>query len=455
MGSTARSICSAMVGFAGVFTAGCIPALPLRDLPLEASSPPPIMRVRLKFAPAEDQALMSALPELIEIALKHHPDLSFARARIEAARGQYVQAGLYPNPIIGPRISQLGDTVNNWGEAGWTFTQTIVTKNKLGIARQAAARGIEAADWQAITKWNDVVTRVRTAYFELLTAKRELETLDHIVHTSMDALKTAESLEKAGAGNRPDVLRARVELEQNRLKLDVSRRRVEAAEQMLYTALGRPPVPWDFMPNDGKELEKPSPDFEWKSMLDCLRERSSELQEPRSLIAQQERLVAKAIADVTPDVTVNIIPFYAAYAKEMRGLVAITAPIPIFDRNQGNIHAAKSNLARLMAEEQQIELRLIDRLTGSYQRYQAARQQTITYRDVIVPGARESLKLVEAGYKGGDRKYDYTALLQAQQVLFQAQLSQTQAIGELWRSIVEIAGILQQPELNGECVTRR
>lgn len=419
-------------------------------------SAPPITQARLEFAVVGEQSIHSTLPELIQIATKHHPDMRWASARIEAARGQFIQVGLYPNPIVGPRITQLGHGENNWGEAGATFTQTIVTKNKLGIARAAAARGIEAADWQAITKWNDVVLRVRAAYFDLLAAKREQETLNNIVRISQDALKTAESLEKAGAGNRPDVVRARVELEQNRLKWTVSQRHVEAALQSLYTALGRPSLAIEtLLPSNDRELDLAAPVFEWSSMLECLRERSSELLEPRALIVQQELLVAKAQADVTPNIDVNLIPYYASYDKEMRGLVAVTVPVPIYDRNQGNILSAKSHVARLMAEEQQVELRLIERLTGAFQRYQVARQQATTFREVIVPQARESLKLVEAGYRGGDKKYDYTAVLQAQQILFQAQLNETFALGELWRSVVEIAAILQQTELGESCVPRR
>jgi len=419
-------------------------------------SPRRRFRARLEFAAAAESPANSSLADLIDIAGQHHPDLRWARGRIESARGQFIQAGLYPNPIIGPRITQLGHGENNWGEAGATFTQTIVTKNKLGLARQAAERGIEAADWRAITKWNDVVTRVRLTYFELLTVKRELETLKNILRVSEDAVKTAETLEKAGAGNRPDVLRARVELEQNRLRWNVSLRRAEAASQNLFTSLGRPKIALeDLLPKDGRELDVAPPEFDWNCMVEHLREISSELQEARAVIVQNERLIAKAQADVTPNVDVNLIPYYAAYDQEMRGLVAVTVPLPIYDRNQGNIRAAKGNYARVIAEEQQVELRLIDGLTVAYQRYQANRQQANTFREVIVPQARESLKLVEAGYRGGDKKYDYTTVLQAQQILFQAQLNEAQALGELWRSVSEIAGILQQSQLDAGCMARR
>ena len=61
--------------------------------------------------------------------------------------------------------------------------------------------------------------------------------------------------------------------------------------------------------------------------------------------------------------------------------------------------------------------------------------------------ARESLRLVRLGFDRSDPKYDYTAVLQAQQVLAQAQLTQVQARGELWRALSEIAALLQHEAL--------
>src|SRR5205814_1664901 len=134
-------------------------------------------------------------------------------------------------------------------------------------------------DWQAVTRWFDVVTRVRLAYFEYLAALYERETLMNIVATSAKAYEAAQSIEKAGGGSRPDVLRAKVELEQNQLKVTVSYRRVEAARQNLLTAAGRPPIALDALANNRPELERTPPAYEWKSMLDCLHSVSSELQE--------------------------------------------------------------------------------------------------------------------------------------------------------------------------------
>ena len=443
----------AVLGLICLLVAGCAPTQPLRHLKAESRSR--YSRPALGFETVPEAGEPSTLDELIQVAVQHHPDLRAAQARVEAARGKLIQVGLYPNPIFGPRFNQLGDSVNPLGEAGAIVTQPIVTANKLGIARTAAARGVEAADWQAITKSYDVVTRVRLAYFEYLTALYERDTLVSIVGVSAKAFEAAKSLEKAGAGNRPDVLRAKVEFEQNQLRREVALRRVEAARQNLLTSLGRPPVALDRLDTNRHDLERTPPGYEWTAMLNCLRETSSELQEARSLIAQQESLLAKAQADVTPNIDVSAMPYYVSRDREMRAQIIVSAPIPIFDRNQGNIHSAQAELARAFAGERQLELLLTERLTGAYQRYQAARQQAATYRDVIVPEARTSRELIETGYRAGDKKYDYTAVLQAQQVLFQAQLSQTQAMGELWRAVSEIAGILQQADLMNGCAVRQ
>ena len=434
-----------------LISAGCAQTLPGRCLMAQTNRACP--RAELELVAFEEQAT-DRLQELLNLAVKHHPDLRVAHARVEAARGRMIQAGLYPNPAIGSHFTQLGDSTNRLGQPGARVIQTIVTGGKLRIAKAAAAHGIEAADWQAITRWHDVVARVRFAYFESLVAQAEQQTMNEIVRISTEALATATSLDKAGAGTRTDVLRAKVELEQNRLKREVSLRRVEAARQSLWTSLGRHPTTLRLIDPPQRELEQSPPVYEWNTLLECLHENSAELHEAQALVAQQEKLLVRAQKEVRPNITVTATPSYESTRREMRAEITVTAPIPIFDRNQGNIHTAQADLARTRAEVQQLELRLTERLINAYQRYQSARQQTESYHKTIVPDARESLKLVETGYRAGDRKYDYTAVLQAQQVLFQAQLAHTQALGELWRSVIEIANILQQDDLRGRCAVR-
>jgi cobalt-zinc-cadmium efflux system outer membrane protein len=391
------------------------------------------------------------LGTLLNLAAHTNPELASAQGRAEAARGRLIQAGLYPNPVFVPRWDEIGDRFNaGWGSPGATLTQEIVTAHKLKWAKAAAAAGVEAADWQAMTRFFDIRTRVRIAYYELLTAEREVEATRQLTRIADLALQAAQKLLAAGSGVRPDVIRARVDREQADLRHTVALRRLEAAGRLLATAVGAPDLPGlntaggdrPFLPV-AASLEQPIPDWDYDALRQAVLARSSEVQEAQALVLQAERLLGQAHANAIPNLTVAVRPFYATFENDMRVLVEFGGPIPIFNRNQGNIRAAQADLARARADAHVVELRLIDRLTAAYQRYRTARRQVESYEKTILPEAREALRLVRLGYEKGDPKYDFTALLQAQQTVEQTQLLAVQARGDLWRAISEVAGLLQ------------
>lgn len=436
-----RSKC---IGKCSVLLAGVCLLLVDWLVPADAQTPDPVEqapRPHVDVAAAPDGAL--SLEFLLALASENNPDLAVARARAEAARGRMVQAGLYPNPTLNWEADEVGNRANAAGTQGPFVVQPIVTAHKLRIATAAAAQGVVAADWQSITRWFDVVTRVRLAYFELLTAQQEVRTNEEVVRIAEEGLQVAQKLEKAGAGTQPDVLRAQVELNQNQVQLGVSRRRLEAAWKLLATAVGVPALPGNFVLGS---LEVAPPLYDWQPVLETVLSRSSEVQEVQSLVLQAEQLLKRAEAEVCPNLLLLVRPFYAFPDQTTQLKVEVGAALPIFDRNQGNIRAARADLARIREEVRQVELRLTDRLTNAFQRYLAASQQVRAYEKDILPSARESLRLVRLGYEKGDAKYDYTAVLQAQHILVQVRLTYVQALGNLWRAVSEIAGLLQQED---------
>jgi cobalt-zinc-cadmium efflux system outer membrane protein len=385
----------------------------------------------------------TSLDDLVDLATSRHPELRSARARVEAAYGAMIQAGLYPNPVVGPQFKAIAHRDNNLGEIGFGVAQTIVRRDKLALAQAAAAHGVSAADWQALTRWFAVLTRVRLAYIELLAARRERDTVLDMERVARDIFQAAEKLEQRGAGNRPDVLRAKVELEQQALKKAVADHKLEAARRTLAAAVGVAEVDVNGLRGD---LDKEPRRYAWDTLLEWMVNSSAEIQEARVLIAQREQLVFKAEADVRPDIDVSALPYYSAPNRQMTGEIIITAAVPIFNRNEGNIRSARAELARARADEQDLVLKLRERLAAAYQRFQSAQAQVDAYRKRILPEARESLRLVEVGYRSGDAKYNYTVLFQAQQTLFGAQLGHVQALADLQRAAAELAGIAQLDE---------
>lgn len=382
------------------------------------------------------------LGDLLDLAARQHPELAAARARAEAARGQLVQAGLYPNPVLSWRGDNIGTRAPGAGAGteGPLIMQQFVWQQKLRLAQGAAAQGVAAAEWQAITRWFDVVTRVRLAFFEALTAQEQVTTTGQMVHLAEKGLEAARALQKAGAGTQPDVLQAQVEVEHNQARWQIAQQRLEAARRLLAAAVGLKALPTTKLQGT---LATPAPRYEWESVLAGVQTRSAEIQEALANIMQAEQLALKARADRVPNVTLTVRPFYSFIDHDLQFLVQADVPTPIFNRNQGNIQSAQADLARTHQELRVTELRLTERLTTAYQRYQAALTQKEALEKRIIPYARAALELIELGYKRGDPKYDYATLLQAQRTLVQARLTEVQAQGDLWKAASEIAGLLQ------------
>jgi cobalt-zinc-cadmium efflux system outer membrane protein len=405
-----------------------------------------------------------SLENLLTLAEQNHPVLSVARARIDSAQGRLVQVGLYPNPTMTPRVDELNNTLGRGGKPGVTFSQEIVLFHKLKLSREAASHGVDAADAQALTDYYDLRARVRMAYTELLTAAGELEVNREVTGITERALAAAKKLEKAGTATRPDVVRAEVEREQSLIRLTVSQRRLEAAERLLTAAVGLPRLPaGPHGPLIVGKLDGPSPVLNWEAIYQTMLSRSSELLQANALVAQAEGLLRRAEADACPNITVTYRPVLNTIDKCYEQLIEVGAPIPIWNRNQGNIQAARAEVARTQADVHQVELSLTQRLTAAYQRYTTAQGQESAYRERIIPGAEEALKLVAIGYEKGDPKYDFTTFLQAEQTLAQARLSEVQVRGDLYRALAEIQALIQddgsaaghRPPTAGEAECRR
>jgi cobalt-zinc-cadmium efflux system outer membrane protein len=335
----------------------------------------------------------------------------------------------------------MGNRNGSGGTQGPIIGQTIVTAHKLKLARAAAEAGLVAADWQAMTRWFEVMTRVRQAYFEVLTARAEVQANEEVVKLAEDGLSAVRKLHKAELATQPDLLRAEVELEQSQVRLRSAQQRARAAWKLLATAVGVPDLPLARLKGtlDGKV-----PEYEWEPVVGTVLTKSSELQEAEALVGQNERLLTRAVAERVPDLKVSVRPFYSYIDHDSEVKFEAGAALPLFNRNQGNIAAARADLERSQHELRQVELRLTDRLTAAFQRYRDAKQQVEAYQKKIVPHALESLKLVRKGYDKQDPRYDYTAVLQSQQILAQARLAYVQALGSLWRAAVDIAGLLQE-----------
>jgi cobalt-zinc-cadmium efflux system outer membrane protein len=115
-------------------------------------------------------------------------------------------------------------------------------------------------------------------------------------------------------------------------------------------------------------------------------------------------------------------------------------PIPLFNRNQGNMYRAQSELAAAQSEVRRVELALQSRLAEAFKTYGNARQQVQRYGRDILPDAKETLDLTRKGYQQGE--FGYLQLLTAQRSYSQANRGHVEGLRDLWTSTTHIEGLL-------------
>ena len=404
--------------------------------PLELLPPPAVA------VPPTPGAL--TLAELEQMALGANPALARAAAQVAAARGNWVQVGLYPNPTIGYSSEEIGDE-GGAGQQGGYVSQQFITGGKLSLNRAEASFEVRKAEQALAAQRFRVLTDVRIAYFDILAAQRRIDVTEDLVQAGAEAVETSERLTEVGEASEIDSLQFRVQAEQARLLLNNARNFYDEAWRRLAAVIGAPAMPPTPVLGD---VEKPAPEIPWEGALARLLSASPEL---ARAIAETERArwaYQRARVEPIPNPNLQVSVRGDTVSGDTLTSVQFGLPIPLFDRNQGRIREA---YAEIVAAEQQVarlELALQEELATVYRRYANALQQVARYRNEILPAAERSLRLTRIGYEGG--QVGYLSLLTAQQTYFQAVLSYVSSLQDLWRATMEIDGLLLRGSLRAE-----
>ena len=83
---------------------------------------------------------------------------------------------------------------------------------------------------------------------------------------------------------------------------------------------------------------------------------------------------------------------------------------------------------------------LQQRLATAFKNYANAQQQVQQYETDILPDAKESLGLIQQGYRQGE--FGYLELLTAQRTYFRVNLNYVTALRDLWVTSTRIEGQL-------------
>lgn len=394
--------------------------------------------------PSEDGGAPVTLDQLEQMALANNPTLGEAKAEVDTAAGRTRQAGLWPNPTVGYTGEEIRGGSYGGGQQGAFVEQRIILGGKLGLDRKVSGEEGKEAQERAREQQLRVQNSVRIAFYQSLAAQEMVEMRGKLSQLAKDAVETTRQLQNVGQADQPDLLEAQVEADEADLAVVAAQQQQQSAWRTLAAIVGKPDLPLAGLAGNLEDF----PQLDANQILQAILRDSPAVKIAQLDAERAEAALARAHREVVPDLHVRagyldnleqLVPASPA-AVGSEGFAEVGVDLPLFNRNQGNIAAAKAERERATLEVQRVSLALQQQAAPVLQDYASARAVAERYKKQTLPEATRAYALYLQRYREGAAAYPQVLI--AQRTVFQLQTSYVSALESVWVSATELQGLL-------------
>jgi cobalt-zinc-cadmium efflux system outer membrane protein len=425
-----------------------------RDREIERLFPPLPAPGENPQPPPWPQGRPLELHDLQQIALASSPLIKQATADVDAARGTMIQAGAYPNPVMGLEWDAIGqgnapDERVSPGQIGGFVDQTIKTKGKLRLARAAEEQNLRHAEFALRRAEFDLLAQVRGGYFAVLAAQENMRVALAFARFTEAIYRIQVGQLKAGQVASYEPLQFRSLAVQARVNLAQARHRYVGAWKQLAAATGVPGLPP--APLAGR-IDMPIPVYRYEDVAARVLARHTDVLTARAALERARYNLRLAQVEPYPDIGVRVLvqKDYTGDPHNVMTSIQVGGPIPVWNRNEGNILQAEGQLRRAEEEEHRVRDDLARQLADAFERYQLNRELLAPYRGTLLPDQVRVFNGLFERYltqRPGAAEVTFIDISTAQQNLATSVTAYLQALGEQWRAVVDIAALLQTEDL--------
>jgi len=352
-----------------------------------------------------------SLPEALAEAFANNPELAAAGREIGIAEGERRQAGLLPNPELSWEVE---DTRRDTSTTTVTLSQPLELGGKRGARIAVAGSGQAIAQLELERQRNGLRADVVQAFHAALRAQTALALAQQSQALTERGVRVVQGRVSAGQSSPVESTRAQVQLAQAQAEV----RRAETQQAVAYQALARltgsPVTMFDRL--SAAELS-PGTAPKAETLLDKV-EQTADWRLAAAQIERGEASLGSAKAQRIPDLTVSIGSQYSREDREQVNVVGLSMPLPLFDRNQGNVLAAARRTDQARDLRNAVELRVRSETRSAVSQWHTAMQEVDAYDRTILPSAQQAVDTATRGFEMG--KFAFLDVLDAQRTLIEA-----------------------------------
>lgn len=350
------------------------------------------------------------LDQAIQQAIANNLDLAAARFGISVVEARQITARLRPNPVVSlsaDHLDLLGtgyNTTNNAGpnEYAWR-TDFILERGGKRSARMelaSAEKSVAELDFRDSTR--RLIFDVESGFVDVQLAKESLS-------LAQDNLRSLNAIVKINTERVRTGDLAAVELERSRLAALQYNTAVRQAELQLRQAktkllllLGRTDTTQDL------DVSGPIRRDREAVSLDEVR-RLADTQRPDLLAVRQTQV--RNQADMRLQIAQGKVDYSTGVEyRRQQGINGtgnslgffVTAPLPVFNRNQGEIIRAQRESAQAAAQIRALEARINSEVAGAWQQYSTSRSLLEDIEQGMLTKAKDVRDTTEYSYRRGE-----------------------------------------------------
>ena len=396
-----------------------------------------ILLIYLAFsAPSYAQQREVNISYFRDLALTRSPVVSIGQQRVEAAKGRQVQAGLYPNTRVGYHANEIGMHGSD-GAHGVFLQQRFITGGKRELDVQIAEQAVFSEQFFLEASKLRVLTDVDNAFGNLLIAQQKVDVLSTLVNVNRTTFDATKRLVEAGQSGKHVEWQASIELSQAEVARDQAIQEHQYAWRDLMFVCGQPNIKLVRVSGDVAKVVNGG---SFQAVVESIINKSPQVAMAQQRIQQATLNVRRQKLETVPNIDAMVSLRNHSLTGDNITNIQVGIPVPLFDKNQGNIRTAEAEEAMRRAELRRLKLCLRQRAASVYRDFETARIAESRYREEILGSATKNLNLITKGYQDG--QVDFLSMLTAQRTLLNVQLTYLRSSRKLHNAVTKLNGHL-------------
>jgi cobalt-zinc-cadmium efflux system outer membrane protein len=388
----------------------------------------------------------TSFEDLARLTIANNKDLQASRETVRQAEARFTQARLRPNPSLAASTATDAFFEND-GDS--TFSVGVTQPFELGGKRpkrmRVAETEINVRKAEEADAERQLLGRLRSLIADATGAAARLDLLQRVDQLNQQTVNVMTVRLRSGDASELDSRLLQAQMNQIRSQRLVAENQLDGILIQIRSIAGLPADAPLVLKRSGVPIQAVTEAAFIEKALESRPDlRAARLREQ---LAEDGIVLAKSQLKPNIDTTIrygqeSVISRLAApgvsraFERESFIEFGVSIPLPIFNREQGNIAEAVSHRGQARAEREALEQQIRREVQLAYRRYATARRSMEILQSGVVEENRASLRIVQLAYNLGELRF--LDIVNQQRVVVDAETSYVTAETDLQSALADL-----------------